>query len=198
MNDLLLYLMLFMLMSASNVVYASVTEWCLHRYVMHQPVGWFTYPYKAHALTHHGLFSGLNYHMLGTRNKNKVRMAWWNGPIIITLGIIPFFIVMMIFYLYGWESGAWMILGSGIFISIGYFAAYEYFHWCMHVPKGRWFEKTWLFRWFNGRHILHHRFPGMNFNVVLPIADYLFGTLLLRSPVRFAQVSGPSVPDMQP
>jgi hypothetical protein len=37
-----------------------------------------------------------------------------------------------------------------------------------------------------------------NFNVVLPIADLVLGTLLLRSKTRFAQVTGPSVPDLQP
>jgi hypothetical protein len=37
-----------------------------------------------------------------------------------------------------------------------------------------------------------------NFNVVLPLADLCLGTLLLRSKTHFAQVKGPSVPDVQP
>jgi hypothetical protein len=39
---------------------------------------------------------------------------------------------------------------------------------------------------------------GKNFNVVLPFADLCLGTLLRRSPVRFAQATGPSIPDVQP
>lgn len=198
MNNLLLGMTLFMLMSASNLVYASVVEWSLHRFVMHRPIKWFMYPYNAHDGTHHGSFSGLKYHFDGTQNIAKVTMAWWNGFVIIALGIMPFFTVTMILYLFGWGLGVWMILSSGIFVSTAYFVTYEYFHWCMHVPKGRWFQDTRFFRWFNGRHILHHRFPEKNFNVVLPIADYLFGTLLLKSPIRFAQVRGPGVPDLQP
>jgi hypothetical protein len=193
----LLALTLFLLISAVNIVYASFAEWLLHRYVMHRPVGWFTYPYKAHALTHHGMFSGYEYH-LTTQSKDKVRMAWWNGPVIVALGVIPFFTITIIFHLYGWRPGAWMIFGSAVFVSAAYFATYEYLHWCMHVPKGRWFETTQMFRRLNGHHILHHRFPDKNFNVVLPLADYLLKTLVVRSPVRFAQVRGPSVPDLQP
>lgn len=197
MMDALLAIMLIILLVGVSVVYASVAEWLLHKYVMHQPLGRFTYPYKAHALTHHGLFSGLDYH-LKTQSKDKVRMAWWNGPVIVALGIVPFFTVTMIFHLYGWTPGAWLIFGSALVVASGYFATYEYLHWCMHVPKDRWHETTRVFRRLNGHHILHHRFPQKNFNVVLPLADYLFRTLLTRSPVRFAQVRGPSVPDLQP
>jgi hypothetical protein len=37
-----------------------------------------------------------------------------------------------------------------------------------------------------------------NFNVVLPLADLLLGTLLLRSKVCFPQARGAAVPDVQP
>lgn len=39
---------------------------------------------------------------------------------------------------------------------------------------------------------------GTNFNVVCPIADLLFGTLITRAKFKFAQATGPSVPDVQP
>jgi hypothetical protein len=37
-----------------------------------------------------------------------------------------------------------------------------------------------------------------NFNVVFPLADFVFGTLLLRSKISFAQAEGPAVPNVQP
>jgi hypothetical protein len=37
-----------------------------------------------------------------------------------------------------------------------------------------------------------------NFNVVLPLADWVLGTLLIRSKTRFAQATGPSLPNVQP
>jgi hypothetical protein len=37
-----------------------------------------------------------------------------------------------------------------------------------------------------------------NFNVVLPLADLILGTLMLRARTHFAQVTGPGVPNLQP
>jgi sterol desaturase/sphingolipid hydroxylase (fatty acid hydroxylase superfamily) len=68
----------------------------------------------------------------------------------------------------------------------------------MHLPKSRRLERSWVFRRLNGHHLLHHRYMHRNFNVVFPLADLLFGTLLLRSKLRFAQALGPAVPDVQP
>jgi hypothetical protein len=79
-----------------------------------------------------------------------------------------------------------------------YYCFYEYIHWCMHLPKARRVEKPRFFQLLNGHHVLHHRYMHKNFNVVLPLADLCLGTLLLRSKTHFAQVKGPSVPDVQP
>jgi sterol desaturase/sphingolipid hydroxylase (fatty acid hydroxylase superfamily) len=59
-------------------------------------------------------------------------------------------------------------------------------------------ERSGIFFRLNGHHLLHHRYMGKNFNVVLPLADLCLRTLLLRSKIAFAQAQGPSVPDVQP
>ena len=59
-------------------------------------------------------------------------------------------------------------------------------------------ERAILKRVLNGHHLLHHRYMHKNFNVVLPLADFFLGTLLLRSPIAFPQARGPAVPDVQP
>jgi sterol desaturase/sphingolipid hydroxylase (fatty acid hydroxylase superfamily) len=68
----------------------------------------------------------------------------------------------------------------------------------MHLPKKRHMERSGIFFRLNGHHLLHHRYMGKNFNVVLPLADLCCRTLLLRSRVAFAQAQGPAVPDVQP
>jgi sterol desaturase/sphingolipid hydroxylase (fatty acid hydroxylase superfamily) len=68
----------------------------------------------------------------------------------------------------------------------------------MHLPRKRHVERSGIFFRLNGHHLLHHRYMNKNFNVVLPLADLCFGTLLLRSKVHFQQASGPSVPNVQP
>jgi sterol desaturase/sphingolipid hydroxylase (fatty acid hydroxylase superfamily) len=89
---------------------------------------------------------------------------------------------------------------SRLFLQEGFAldGAYEYMHWCMHIPRKRMVERSGIFFRLNGHHLLHHRYMNRNFNVVLPLADLCLGTLLLRSKVQFAQVRGESVPDVQP
>src|ERR1041385_4223173 len=174
------------------VVYASVFEWILHRYIMHRPVWKFRYPYQAHALTHHRIFrADHTYHLIHPQDAHTIPMAWWNGPVLIAVGIQPFIAV-------SWLSGHWgLLVGAGL-VCAGYYGAYEYLHWCMHLPRKRSVERSGIFFRLNGHHLLHHRYMGKNFNVVLPLADLCFGTLLLRSKVTSAQARGPSVPDVQP
>jgi sterol desaturase/sphingolipid hydroxylase (fatty acid hydroxylase superfamily) len=68
----------------------------------------------------------------------------------------------------------------------------------MHLPRRRHIERSGLFFRLNGHHLLHHRSMHKNFNVVLPLADLLLGTLLLRSKIAFPQPVGPAVPNLQP
>ena len=175
----------------SGVVYSSFFEWTLHKYVMHKNLKWFSYPFKAHAVTHHGIFkSDHTYHLQKSTDKKTVPMAWWNAPAMWAMHV-PF--ALLVQYLVG-RSIFWGFLFAMIF----YYAAYEYLHWCMHVPKKRNVERSGIFFRLNGHHLLHHRYMGKNLNVVLPLADLLAGTLVLRSPISFAQARGPTVPDVQP
>ncbi len=175
-----------------GVIYCSFFEWTLHRYVMHRPfLKFFRYPFEAHALVHHGKFKAdQTYHLQHEADKKTVPMAWWNAPVMWLMHVGP---VLGLQWLVG-VPFAWGTLVA----LIAYYAAYEYMHWCMHIPRARNIERSGIFFRLNGHHLLHHRYMGKNFNVVLPLADALLGTLLLRSPVRFAQATGPGVPDVQP
>ena len=183
-----------------TIPYSSIMEWLLHKYVMHRPVKiwtpWrtykFLYPFEAHAMVHHTIFkSDDSYHLKEDKHKFTIPMAWWNGPVLATLGSTPFVLLSLF-------VGTWVVEITAWITIFGYYCTYEYIHWCMHLPKKRTVEETDLFCGRNGHHLLHHRYMDRNFNVVLPIADWLFGTLINRAPYRFPQVKGPSVPDVQP
>ncbi|MBI2627621.1 fatty acid hydroxylase [Candidatus Nomurabacteria bacterium] len=179
----------------------SFFEWTLHRYVMHKPVkifGFtFTYAFEAHAKIHHREYgSERNYHLIdeNKQDKQKIPMAWWNGPVLIMVCQYPFLVTCLL------VSNWWLLLGS-ITAGIAYYSMYEYLHWCMHLPKSpsRRVERIGIFFRLNGHHLLHHRYMHRNFNVVLPLADWCLHTLLVRSPVSFSQPT-PSkvVPNVQP
>ncbi len=174
------------------VVFASFFEWTLHRFVMHQPVGPFTYPFRAHALIHHQIFrADHSYHLIEEKDKWTIPMAWWNGPVLVFFTSLPFTLA-------GWYFHKWGIAVGGLVTQAAYYACYEYIHWCMHLPRKRIVERSGIFFRLNGHHILHHRYMHKNFNVVFPLADLCLGTLLLRSKIRFPQPTGPSVPNLQP
>ncbi len=175
-----------------GVVFASFFEWTLHRYVMHRPVFGFRYPFQAHTLVHHRIFKAdASYHLQEERDKKTIPMAWWNGPVLILLCGLPVAGL-------SWWLNRWGLSIGALTAFIGYYGAYEYLHWCMHLPRQRAVERSGVFFRLNGHHILHHRYMGKNFNVVLPLADLCLGTLLIRSRIAFAQPRGPSVPDLQP
>ncbi len=178
-------------------LYMPIIEWALHRYVMHKVFLGFRYPFNAHALIHHKEFkANETYQTDDAKKASLIPMAWWNGPVITLVASIPFGFVS--FWYQSWF--VWSASVIGIFL---YYGVYEYIHWCMHLPCK---QSTLLhlpvlgglFRKLNGHHLLHHRYPNKNFNVVLPLADWLFGTLIYKADNSFAQATGEGVPSVQP
>jgi hypothetical protein len=159
---------------------------------MHRRLKFLSYPFEKHTLTHHRIFkANETYHLKREKDKYTVPMAWWNGPVLIVVSQLPFVVV-------AWLTNCVPIV-CGSFLATGlYYAAYEYLHWCMHVPRARNVERSGIFFRLNGHHLLHHRYMDKNFNVVLPLADWCLGTLLSRAKTNFAQARGPAVPDVQP
>ena len=92
---------------AVGIVFASFFEWTLHKYVMHRPVGKFRYAFQAHAIVHHGTFKAdKTYHLHDEKDKETIPMAWWNGPVLILIGAIPFAIL-------SWLTGQWAFVVGG-------------------------------------------------------------------------------------
>ncbi len=177
---------------AVAVIYGSFFEWSVHKFLMHRPFGGFQYAFRAHAVVHHQVFKADHtYHLIHDHDKETIPMAWWNGPVLILLSSIPFALA-------SWALGHWGLMIGAAAGMASYYVMYERIHWCMHLPKSRRLEQSWLFRRLNGHHLLHHRYMHKNFNVVFPLADLCLGTLMLRAKTRFAQAMGPSVPNVQP
>jgi hypothetical protein len=159
------------------IVWGSLFEWTLHRFVMHRPFLGMTYPYRTHGITHHTVFgSAKDYHLQDHATKHLVTMAWWNGPVLLLVNAPAAFAA-------AWIAGTWWAILPFMATLTSYYVAYEYLHWCMHVPEPRWFQGTRLFKWIDRHHRLHHLMPMRNLNVVFPIADWMFRTRIARAPV---------------
>jgi hypothetical protein len=163
-----------LLQAAAFVVtflYSSFFEWTLHRFFMHRKT-FIEYPFKAHAQVHHQVFkSDKTYELQNPEDKWLITFAWWNYPLLLGLQS-P---IILAFEL----AGIHIALGAMMGMTFYYFA-YEYLHFCMHKPEGRFFENWAAFKFINRHHTIHHKYMHRNLNVVFPLADLVLGTLILR------------------
>ncbi len=161
-----------------SIMYASIFEWVLHKYVMHAKPFGFNYAFNGHVREHHTIFRSGELYVLQNHSPEKqkthrktIPMAWWNWIVLLVIANSPVAVICLIISVW-WP----LIVTTSVFFV--YYCTYEYFHWCMHDPKGHWFENKWWFVWINNHHNIHHAKMGKNFNVVLPFADWLFRTLV--------------------
>jgi hypothetical protein len=189
---MIFYILTSLLIAGSLFVILSYTsgfEWTLHTTVMHKryKFRWkllqkiADHAFERHALVHHSVFGhGGAYHSADKKKHATIPMSWWHGPALVILASAPWWAGIGIASI--WLPCYWLIGVSITGIISLYFCAYEYFHWCMHDPKGRWFESTRWFKRIDAHHHGHHEKMHKNFNVVLPIADILMGTYYRPAP----------------
>ena len=169
---------------ALGFVYSSFFEWALHRYLMHSD-HLMKYPFRAHQLEHHHIYRADGSYFLNDehtkQDEEHLTFAWWNAPLLLALHA-PLAAL-------AWFLGGWPAAGGFVASMAAYYALYEYLHYCMHVPKGRAFERTRFFRFVNEHHRLHHVHYLKNLNVVVPIADFVLGTRIpMKDPELFEKL----------
>jgi hypothetical protein len=155
-------------------VVANLIEYTVHRYPMHHPM----FPrimYKNHAMLHHIAFTDRNMPITETRELGLVMMPWYT-----MIGLFGVTAPVMVI--------AAMLRGpglAGVFLlgAVLYFASYETLHALYHlrdetldrIALGR----LGVFRRMRAHHQHHHvlkRMAYVNFNVTVPLMDYVFGT----------------------
>lgn len=162
-------------------VQASLFEWAFHRYWLHRP--WLPKDcFTSHTLIHHQLCKfDDTFHVVDEEQEEALTFAWWGGPTLIAINVIP------------WLAVAWALAAAGLVpfsfvppacvagVFILYYAGYEGFHHLMHKPRFPWLERTRYFQFLKRHHRLHHVRMDRNLNVLLPIADFLFGSLVTEA-----------------
>lgn len=154
-----------------GLLYVNLLEYTLHRWVMHGPRGVLLHLGDGHVRVHHGIFDGEHrYHVERAEDRARILLfTRWQATL--WLGAHA-----PLAWALQWVTG-WPLLWSGMSTLAVYYSIYEYLHWCMHDPTGRWIERTCFFHWLDANHRLHHRLWRTNFNIFLPIGDLIFGTL---------------------
>jgi len=176
-----------------GVLQSSLSERWIHKFLMHRALWIITHPHYALEVIHHGLFKADESFELQNHapekikhDRTKIRMAWWNFLIIVPVGSIPYACVAAPFAFFGLWAVALTIYITGTCVALAYYFVYEYIHWCMHLPRGRQLELWPIFQWLLRHHRIHHLLFNKNLNVVLPFADWLFGSLYIENPTLAA------------
>jgi hypothetical protein len=65
---------------------------------------------------------------------------------------------------------------------------WNHIHLNMHRPVPRFFDEWPIYKYLTRHHYLHHVHPDKNFNVVLPLGDFVFGTVWKATPAEIAEM----------
>lgn len=134
--------------------YANGFEYCLHRFILHGPRGFF----REQHVVHHATLNSPEV----ARYVNFSRNPW--GVVgLFAANILPFLLLQWYFHS-GWTAG--VFVGFAV-----YYIAFEEIHWRMHM--GGWLP-VWL-RPGTRHHLLHHGQESERFNVFLPLFDWIVG-----------------------
>lgn len=164
------------------VVQASFFEWTFHRYWLHRP--WLPEEcFTAHTLIHHQLCKFEDtFHVVEEEQEEALHFQWWGGPVLVLINLLP------------WALAAWGLLALGValpylafLIAFGgtvllYYIGYEGTHYLMHKPMIPFLERSGYFQFIKKHHRIHHVLMDRNLNVLLPVADFMLGTLVVNAP----------------
>ncbi|MEQ1831890.1 MAG: sterol desaturase family protein [Candidatus Eisenbacteria bacterium] len=169
---------------AVGVFQTSLFEWVYHRYWLHRP--WLPpQMFTAHTLVHHQLCKHDDtFEVHEEEQEEALTFQWWAAPIIVGLNMIPWAVLLLASRFVTLPALPWnTIMWTVAAVVFAYYLSYEGFHYLMHKPSVAWIERRGFFQWMKNHHRLHHVYMGKNFNVVLPLADWMLGTLVLADPL---------------
>lgn len=166
---------------AVAVVQASFFEWAFHRYWLHRP--WLPkHCFTKHTLIHHQLCKFEDtFHVEHEEQREALTFNWWGGPLLLLINLSP------------WAALSWWLAGLGVelpFVAMLatfagafglYYVGYEAFHYLMHKPSFPAIERSAYFQFLKRHHRIHHARMDRNLNVLVPIADWVLGTLVTET-----------------
>lgn len=158
-------------------VLSNFFEWLLHKDVLHRKVRFLELAFVRHTPQHHGAFDGGSLAIRDARELKLVLLPAF-GVIAMFAGAIP----------PGLALAALVSPNVGLLwvaTVVLYVLGYEWLHLSYHLPEDGLVGRLALVRVLRRHHALHHT-PALmqraNFNVTVPLWDWLLGTLVRAAP----------------
>lgn len=150
-----------------------------HRHVLHRPTRFFWFAYEKHTLQHHRFY---DYEHITRDEPDDLHITlfpFWAASV---LAVLSYLTSLALAPLVG-ENLAHL----SMFMMNAYFALYELAHTTSHLPDGHLLTRLPVLRFLREHHRLHHD-PALmgryNFNVVIPLFDWLLGAMVRTRPER--------------
>lgn len=169
-------------------VIASPIEWAVHRYVYHRSLGFLKRIYSIHLAHHHLYFPTWRYVTRGPARRIPILASGVRAPQATRLRNAATYLAHYAFYMvlgsvFIWLPG-WLVSHSVPFILgsiVGTIVISDLFitvHDAIHRPGSHpLMERQRWFQFLDEHHYIHHVDTEANVNFLLPLADWLFGTL---------------------
>ncbi len=156
---------------------ANLNEWRIHRNMLHRRFWPLEILFWRHTPEHHVIFVRDDMAMRSTREFRLVLIPFY--------GILAIFVTTLPI-----TAALWFLVSPNVALlwvacTMGYVVAYEWLHLAYHLPESNPIGRNPLIRWLRGHHAMHHTPELMqrwNFNVTVPLADWLLGTIYRGSP----------------
>lgn len=157
--------------AATFFVLANLVEWWAHKHLLHRRQRFLEPLYDQHVPRHHVFYVESRMAVASRREWGFVLMPK-RGVLAIAVMAIP--LALLVWAIFGSDYGWVAIMTVGSYASF-----YEVTHLCYHLPKEHFLQRIGLIRWLSRHHARHHNQSLMNkwnFNVTVPLWDFLLGT----------------------
>ena len=152
-------------------VVSNATEWRIHKYVLHRPSWPLEMLFYRHTPEHHAIYLR---HDMAMRSRQEFRLV-----LIPAYGILALFVTTLPVPLALWLVGVPNFAKIYVAVSMGYIVSYEWLHLAYHLPAESFIGRRTLVAVLRRHHARHHTPELMqrwNFNVTVPVWDWVMGT----------------------
>jgi hypothetical protein len=159
------------------VVLANYYEWRVHKDVLHRRRWPMQVIYDKHTPMHHMIYIEEDMALRSTKEFRLVLIPA-AGVLGIVLGATP--IAIAISKLWSGPAGWLFLLTTGL-----YMVCYEVLHLCYHAPEDSFIGRRRFIRVMRAHHARHHDprlMQKWNFNVTVPLFDWIMGTIAPKKP----------------
>jgi len=151
--------------------YANLAEYIGHKGPMHRPFPFLSVIFR-HTTVHHRFYTRDHMAYEGARDFHALLLPPSLLVFFFGLFALP---VGALLYVVATANVAYLFVAS----ALGYFISYEWLHFCYHAPAGSLLLKIPFLVRLRQHHLVHHDprlMSRYNFNITVPLVDWLFGT----------------------